>query len=438
MGGPAAAPPPPPGAGAPGAGPHLIAGGMGDYLTSNQPSASQVDPYIEQHKEDCNTCNAPGHFCRVTTNVWPQTAPAKGKAGVPVGLTFQALGLPPKGQEPVPEVNFGASGTVVRCRSCRTYINPFVRWEGNGRRWICNMCGGDNDTTSTYYNQLDETGRRVDRFERPELSCGSVEYVAPGEYMIRAPQPAVFMFVIDVSFQAVKTGMTQVAVSAIRSAIQGINSGESIMVNGESRTQVGIITFDSTVHFYNLNPNVKEGVAPQMVVVPSIDDMFLPLPDYILVNAAEAEAKIDQVLDSIPQVFKEEASKIQDGAALGSAVQGAYLAMKSIGGKIMLFSACMPTIGMYQLNQTRLAISKKADSVTESLNPEGGLENSQYKKLATDLTKHQIAVDIFCNGVDFLDLASLAPLSKYIFSTFKFLNPRSFQAVFSIFLRQPN
>ena len=29
--------------------------------------------------------------------------------------------------------------TIVRCRSCRTYINPFVHFVDQ-RRWRCNLC----------------------------------------------------------------------------------------------------------------------------------------------------------------------------------------------------------------------------------------------------------------------------------------------------------
>lgn len=31
-------------------------------------------------------------------------------------------------------VDFGAAG-IIRCKRCRTYINPFVSWADNGRRW---------------------------------------------------------------------------------------------------------------------------------------------------------------------------------------------------------------------------------------------------------------------------------------------------------------
>jgi len=36
------------------------------------------------------------------------------------------------------------SSTIVRCRSCRTYINPFVTFLDQ-RRWKCNLCYRVND-----------------------------------------------------------------------------------------------------------------------------------------------------------------------------------------------------------------------------------------------------------------------------------------------------
>lgn len=39
------------------------------------------------------------------------------------------------------------SNTIVRCRSCRTYINPFVTFLDQ-RRWKCNLCYRVNDGMS--------------------------------------------------------------------------------------------------------------------------------------------------------------------------------------------------------------------------------------------------------------------------------------------------
>lgn len=48
---------------------------------------------------------------------------------------------------------------------------------------------------------------RQDINDRPELQRGCVEFIAPSEYMVRAPQPPVYFFMIDVCYAAVTSGM---------------------------------------------------------------------------------------------------------------------------------------------------------------------------------------------------------------------------------------
>lgn len=61
-----------------------------------------------------------------------------------------------------------------------------------------------------YFANLDATGNRIDMDQRPELTHGSVEFVAPTEYMVRAPMPPLYFFLIDVSSSAVRSGMIEV------------------------------------------------------------------------------------------------------------------------------------------------------------------------------------------------------------------------------------
>ena len=62
-----------------------------------------------------------------------------------------------------------------------------------------------------YFAHLDATGRRIDTDQRPELMKGSVEFVAPTEYMVRPPMPPLYFFLIDVSISAVRSGMLEVS-----------------------------------------------------------------------------------------------------------------------------------------------------------------------------------------------------------------------------------
>jgi len=56
----------------------------------------------------------------------------------------------------------------------------------------------------------------VDRAERPELCSGIIDIIAPDEYVLRPPPPPSYVFVIDVSVEAVQSGLLQVVASAIK------------------------------------------------------------------------------------------------------------------------------------------------------------------------------------------------------------------------------
>ena len=86
-------------------------------------------------------------FMRMTVNAIPATAAHKAKAGLPIGAIIQPMARA-EGVT-VPVVNFGTTG-VVRCRRCRTYINPFACFLDGGRRWRCNVCSLVNEVPNEY------------------------------------------------------------------------------------------------------------------------------------------------------------------------------------------------------------------------------------------------------------------------------------------------
>jgi protein transport protein SEC24 len=109
---------------------------------------------------------------------------------------------------------------IIRCKDCRAYINPFVRFVDNGRQWICNFCGDTNKTDNYYYSPLNRVGLRQDYDERTELKKGSVDFIANNEYMSRPPMPPTYIFILDVSKPAIDTGYLQTAVATIKSVIE--------------------------------------------------------------------------------------------------------------------------------------------------------------------------------------------------------------------------
>ncbi|EAZ51484.1 hypothetical protein [Cryptosporidium parvum Iowa II] len=347
--------------------------------------------------------NAPSYFVRPSVSKVPSSASLKQKAHIPVGLVFQPLASPPPGYPEVPTVSFGSSGVLVRCKPCRTYINPFVRWEAGGRRWICNMCGYSNETLSFYYCGLDDQGRRTDRFERPELSVGSTEFIASGEYMVRPPQPPVYFIVLDVSMPSVSSGLVETVCLAVKNAILSDN------IPGGGRAMIGIITFDSSIHFYDLNSNLSQ---PHMFVVSDLNDLFLPLSEGVLVNIADSTEQITNLLDNLPNLWRN--NRVSENC-MGSAIKAAYMAIRHIGGKVLLFSSGAPTVGdqTIKLNREQMRNSgkesKDIDREVELLKP----ENDGYSNFVHALVRAYISVDLFmCTSQPYVDLPTISPIVK--------------------------
>jgi protein transport protein SEC24 len=88
--------------------------------------------------------------------------------------------------------------------------------------------------------------------------------------------------------------------------------------NDENRTKVAIITVDSSLHFYNLNPSLNE---PQMLVVSDLDDVYLPSPSDLLVNLTESIHILKALLEKLPELFKDSTNV---NNALGTGLQAAF------------------------------------------------------------------------------------------------------------------
>ncbi|XP_010145090.1 PREDICTED: protein transport protein Sec24B-like, partial [Eurypyga helias] len=211
---------------------------------------------------------SPDSFRCTLTNI-PQTQALLNKAKLPLGLLLH----PFRDLTQLPVIT---SSTIVRCRSCRTYINPFVSFIDQ-RRWKCNLCYRVNDVPEEFmYNPL--TRSYGEPHKRPEVQNSTVEFIASSDYMLRPPQPAVYLFVLDVSHNAVEAGYLTIVCQSLLEHLDKLP--------GDSRTRIGFITFDSTVQFYNLQEGLSQ---PQMLIVSDIDDIFLPTPDSLLVNLHESK-----------------------------------------------------------------------------------------------------------------------------------------------------
>ncbi|XP_042325070.1 protein transport protein Sec24B isoform X2 [Sceloporus undulatus] len=328
---------------------------------------------------------SPDSFRCTLTNI-PQTQALLNKAKLPLGLLLH----PFRDLTQLPVIT---SNTIVRCRSCRTYINPFVSFIDQ-RRWKCNLCYRVNDVPEEFmYNPL--TRSYGEPHKRPEVQNSTVEFIASSDYMLRPPQPAVYLFVFDVSHNAVEAGYLSIV---CQSLLENLDK-----LPGDSRTRIGFITFDSTVQFYNLQEGLSQ---PQMLIVSEIDDVFLPTPDSLLVNLHESKELIKDLLNALPNMFT---NTRETHSALGPALQAAFKLMSPTGGRISVFQTQLPSLGIGRLQSREDPNQRSSTKVVQHLGP----ATDFYKKLALDCSGQQTAVDLFLLSSQYSDLASLACMSKY-------------------------
>ncbi|XP_059643687.1 protein transport protein SEC24 C-like [Cornus florida] len=344
-----------------------------------------------------DTGNCSPRYLRCTINQIPCTVDLLTTSGMQLALLVQPLALPHPSEEPIQVLDFGESGPV-RCSRCKGYINPFMKFIDQGRRFVCNLCGFTDETPRDYHCNLGPDGRRRDADERPELSRGTVEFVATKEYMVRDPMPAVFFFIIDVSMNAIQTGATAAACSAINQVIADLPEGP--------RTMVGVATFDSTIHFYNLKRALQQ---PLMLIIPDVLDVYTPLETDVIVPLFECRQHLELLLENIPTMFQNNQTA---DSAFGAAIKAAFLAMKNTGGKLLVFQSVLPSVGIGALSareaEGRTNISAGEKEIHKLLQP----EDKTLTTMAVELAEYQVCVDVFITTQTYVDIASLSVIPR--------------------------
>uniref|UniRef100_A0A2K6E8X7 SEC24 homolog A, COPII coat complex component n=1 Tax=Macaca nemestrina TaxID=9545 RepID=A0A2K6E8X7_MACNE len=331
----------------------------------NMLPSTPLKPPVPNLHEDIQKLNCNPELFRCTLTSIPQTQALLNKAKLPLGLLLH----PFKDLVQLPVVT---SSTIVRCRSCRTYINPFVSFLDQ-RRWKCNLCYRVNDVPEEFlYNPLTRVYGEPHR--RPEVQNATIEFMAPSEYMLRPPQPPVYLFVFDVSHNAVETGY-------LNSVCQSL-----------------LDNLDFTIQ---LSQSSKKSLQLRLLIVSALlKDVFIPMPENLLVNLNESKELVQDLLKTLPQMFTK---TLETQSALGPALLAAFKLMSPTGGRMSVFQTQLPTLGVGAL-KPREEPNHRSSAKDIHLTP----STDFYKKLALDCSGQQVAVDLFLLSGQYSDLASLA------------------------------
>ncbi|CAM9553293.1 unnamed protein product [Chrysoparadoxa australica] len=355
--------------------------------------------------------NASPRFMRPTLRYVPQGHEFLKLTGMPLALEITPLATLHAEEEPVPLIDFGPGGPP-RCKGCHCYLNPHAYFVDDGDNWICNLCGQKNQVQEHYRCRLDGAGLRKDRGQRVELCRGSVDFAVPAAYSIRPLQEPIYVFLIDVSPSSRESGFAAACLAAISEALDMLPGGE--------RARAGVVTFDSTVHFYPRRGGGSEDV--EMVVAADIDNPGAPVPPHLWVPPVTSNHEwFATLLERIPTITNAAKGGVasQLGVALGCVVNG----LKALGGRVLVMSQVAPFVtrsGAGALPCDREKIEAYGTDAEHKMY-QPAKEEVYYTKLAQLCAASQIGVDMLVSnqqsrggggGCRFCDIATLGQLPR--------------------------
>ncbi|XP_063748485.1 protein transport protein Sec24C isoform X2 [Eleginops maclovinus] len=358
----------------------------------------QAPPLVTTNFQVKDQGNASPRFVRCTAYNMPCTADMAKQSQVPLAAVIKPLATLPPDEVPPYLVDHGEGGPI-RCNRCKAYMCPYMQFIEGGRRFQCGFCSCVTEVPPHYFQHLDHTGKRVDCYDRPELSLGSYEFMATVDYCKnnKIPQPPAYIFLIDVSYNAVKSGMVNIVCEELKTLLDYLPRENPEM---DSVVRVGFVTYNKVLHFYNVKSSLAQ---PQMLVVSDVSDMFVPLLDGFLVNVNESRQVIESLLDQIPEMF---ADTRETETVFGPVIQAGLEALKAAdcSGKLFVFHTSLPIAeapGKLKNREDKKLVG--TDKEKSLFQPQAGF----YNTLAKECVAQGCCVDLFLFPNQYVDVATL-------------------------------
>merc|ERR1719210_2077618 len=374
----------------------------GQFVTNEK---GKMPPLVTTNFTTIDQGNSGPRLMRSTMYSVPDQPDMKKQTSVPLGLVMTPLAEPGPGEYRPPVVQLGEMGPV-RCLRCKAYMSPFMDFTEGGRRFQCVFCKAFTEVPQEYFQHLDHTGQRVDKYERPELCLGTYEFTATKDYCRdnKMPSPPGILFAIDVSYPMLKEGIVQLICQNMKEILRQL-SVDTAAGETKSKMKVGFMTYDNKINFYNCNSALAQ---PQQMTVGDVEDMFVPLAEGLMVDYEKSEAVIDSLLQSIPIMFGETR---ETETILGPVIQAGKEAFKAAGmaGKLVVFHHNLPVApapGQLKNRDDRKCLG--TDKEKQVLAP----QTKFYNDLGQECVSVGCSVDLFLFNNAYIDIATLSQVCR--------------------------
>lgn len=208
----------------------------------------------------------------------------------------------------------------------------------------------------------------------------------------------------------------------------------------DSRTLVGLLSFDSQVHLYQLQ---KNGTI-RMHVLADPNEIFIPSPDDLLFSPKENRAAFEDTLERIKTLYSEEyiqreqqyiqsqqmsqlslssrggmgdnpmgsnfvhpvvssVSGSSHDSCLGSALRTAREVNKNHGGRMIVSIATIPSVGFGVLKDRDDVKLYKTDEERNLFQ----VADAFYREISFTFARDQTSVELFVGTHQFVDLATI-------------------------------
>jgi protein transport protein SEC24 len=320
------------------------------------------------------------------------------------GLYCQPFAEVQENEREIPKVE--TNEQIFRCRRCNSYINSKYEMtysKTNKPIAVCNICACENELDSSKPSVKNEYFSS--NFSNvPELSCPTVDFIAPTSMKHAVPFYPHYIFMIDISQSSYEMGLSAYVLNSITSNLDYIHNAAG--------SHIAIATYDNkSIQFFAMDKNNEV----KAYIVPDIDNPFCPLPkSKLFLNVVDSRSDIEKVIEKINFYINEKYSQTStpskphsSTSVTGAAIAAGVNALEENGGRVMVFTCNSCTTGFGGCRPKEEAKLFNTKDEKNLYMP----QHQQFNKLAETCLEKRIAVDQFVVANTQFDLATFGVIS---------------------------